>query len=229
MKNYIIIFCLIAISGYPPKGKEKLITRLFNGYSLEGWHMDVPALDTSDVSSPFIVRDSLLVSLGIPQGHLITDSIYKDYQLELEYRFPKEPGNCGVLVHVSDSRALYDMFPKSIEIQLKHENAGDFWCIQQDIAVNNMEERRGKKSNWGISEGKERRIINLTDGSEKPLGEWNYFKAQCKKDSIRVWINDVLVNEGFGCTATEGQIAIQAEGAEVEFKNIIHTKLKSNR
>ncbi len=92
---------------------------LFNGKNLEGWHVDVPALDSiPDARNPFIVRNEMLVSLGTPEGHLITDTEYKDYRLEVDYRFAAEPGNCGVLVHASTPRALYKMFPKSIEVQM---------------------------------------------------------------------------------------------------------------
>jgi hypothetical protein len=103
---------------------------------------------------------------------------------------------------------------------MMHENAGDFWCIVEDIAVPEMETRRGPKENWGITEGKERRIVNLTDGSEKPLGQWNDMTIECLKDSVKVWVNGDLVNFGFHATATRGQIAVQAEGAEVEFQKI---------
>ena len=59
--------------------KPKTIS-LFNGVDLTGWHVDVPALDENpDTINPFIVRDSMLVSLGTPGGHLITDSIYSNY------------------------------------------------------------------------------------------------------------------------------------------------------
>lgn len=194
---------------------------LFNGRDLEGWHIDVPDLEAdSSLRVPFIIRDGLLVSLGTPEGHLITDKEYENYTLELDYRFAGEPGNCGILVHASEPRALYEMFPKSIEVQLMHRNAGDFWCIQQDIKVDDMETRRGPKEDWGISEGKERRVRNLTDDSEKPLGEWNHIKIACQNDKITVWLNGDLVNDGYGATAQKGQIALQAEGAEVEFKNI---------
>lgn len=194
---------------------------LFNGEDLSGWHMDVPAMDHDpDVKAPFIVRDGMLVSLGEPRGHLITDEIFQDYRLEVEYRFSSEPGNCGVLVHASTPRALYDMFPKSLEVQMMHENAGDFWCIVEDISVPNMEERRGPKEEWGITEGKKRRIMNLTDGSENPVGEWNTMVIECLGDEIKVWVNGDLVNHGYDCTTTKGQIALQAEGSEVEFRKI---------
>lgn len=194
---------------------------LFNGKDLSGWHVDVPAMDKDPlVKTPFIVRNGLLVSLGEPNGHLITDASYQNYRLEVQYRFAGKPGNCGVLVHASTPRALYKMFPKSIEVQLMHENAGDFWCIVEDITVPDMEKRRGPKKDWGITEGKERRVINLTDGSEKPLGEWNTIIVECFNDSIKVRLNNDLVNYGYQATVRKGQIALQAEGAEVEFRKV---------
>ncbi|MBA4299807.1 protein of unknown function [Algoriphagus alkaliphilus] len=223
MKNLLSILVLLTCL----QGVSFSQVSLFDGKSLSGWYMDVPDLQKdSSLRKPFIVRDGLLVSLGTPGGHLISDKSYVDYILEFEYRFVGDPGNCGVLVHASTPRALYGMFPKSIEVQMMHSNAGDFWCIQENIQVEDMEERRGPRENWGVTEGKERRIINLTDGSEKPLGEWNRMKIKCEGDRITVWVNGDLVNDGFGATAQKGQIALQAEGAEVEFKGLILTSLK---
>lgn len=195
---------------------------LFNGHNLDGWHIDVPEMDKNpDVKSPFIVRDELLVSLGTPGGHLITDKVYENYRLEIEYRFANKPGNCGVLVHASTPRSLYDMFPKSIEAQMQHKHAGDFWCIVEDITVPDMVKRRGPEEKWGIVEGKNRRVENLTDNSEKPLGEWNEMIIECRGNTIKVWVNGDLVNYGYDCTAQKGQIALQAEGSEVEFRKLM--------
>jgi len=220
MRRHIIILLLTAGSMCCKSQKQKPIS-LFNGRDLTGWHADVPELDTNtSAKNPFIVRNGILVSMGDPRGHLITDSIYQDYRLTVEYRFANKPGNCGVLVHASTPRALYKMFPKSIEVQMEHQNAGDFWCIVEDIKVNDMEKRRGPKEKWGITEGKERRILNLTDGSEKPVGGWNTLIIECVDKSIKVWVNKDLVNYGFECTADKGQIALQAEGSEVEFRKL---------
>ncbi|RZK46610.1 MAG: DUF1080 domain-containing protein, partial [Pedobacter sp.] len=73
---------------------------------------------------------------------------------------------------------------------------------------------------------KSRRIKNLTDDSEKPLGEWNTMVIECYKNSVKVWVNGVLVNDGTNCTASKGQIALQAEGAEVEFKKLMLKTIK---
>lgn len=194
---------------------------LFNGKDLTGWHVDVPEKDKNpEVKPTFIVREGLLVSLGQPNGHVITDASFENYRLEVEYRFAAKPGNCGVLVHASTPRALYKMFPKSIEVQMNSGHAGDFWCIAEDITVPDMVTRRGPQEKWGVAEGKGRRILNLTDGSEKTPGEWNKMVIECVGDEVKVWVNGDLVNHGSKCTATKGQIALQAEGSEVEFRKL---------
>jgi hypothetical protein len=219
MKKLYFLFLssiLMSVPCFSQKAKS-----LFNGKNLQGWHADVPDRDKDpSLRVPFIVRDGLLVSLGTPGGHLITDASYENFRLTFNYRFAGKPGNCGALVFVSTPRALYDMFPKSIEVQMMHSNAGDFWCIQENIEVPDMEKRRGPKERWGVNGDKLRRIPNLTDGSEKPLGEWNSMKIECVKNTIKVWVNGDLVNYGYNATASKGQIALQAEGAEVEFKGL---------
>lgn len=224
MKKFVQLLCLVIFVVTACSTEETI--SLINAENLEGWHVDVPAMDNNpDTINPFLVRDGLLVSLGRPAGHLITDSVFSDYRLVAEYRFVEEPGNCGILVHASTPRALYDMFPKSIEVQLQHTNAGDFWCIKEDIKVDNMVERRGPEEEWGISEGTNRRIVNMTDGSEFDPGEWNTMVIECIDDEIFVWVNTDLVNHGYDCTATRGHIAIQSEGSEVEFRRFDLTKL----
>ncbi len=228
-KRTALLFCMLAFAAITTANADANKAKpqsLFNGKDLTGWVSDVPLHDTKpDARQPFIVRDGNLVSLGTPRGHLVTKKQFSNYRLDIEYRFPGKPGNCGVLVHASKPRALYKMFPKSIEVQMFSGNAGDFWCIVEDITVPNMEKRRGPKKNWGIVEGKARRILNLTDGSEKPLGKWNTMIIECVDDKVKVWVNGDLVNYGYNCTTKSGKIALQAEGAEVEFRKLVLTPI----
>ena len=103
---------------------------------------------------------------------------------------------------------------------MEHLNAGDFWCIVEDITVPDMERRRGPKERWGTTGDRLRRIANLNDGAEKPVGEWNTMVIEALDDQIKVWVNGILVNHGYNATADEGQIALQAEGSEVEFRKV---------
>ena len=85
------------------------------------------------------------------------------------------------------------IWPKSIEVQLFKGNAGDLWVIGTDLDVHNEAARK---------EG--RRHKNLTDGSEKPIGEWNRMEITCKGDTLRVKVNGDLVNEATHCTVSQG-------------------------
>jgi hypothetical protein len=228
MKPFLILVLSVAtaLGATSRCASQRSAQNLFNGTDLTGWHVDVPAADSNvRVRSPFLVRNGMLVTLGEPRGHLITDATYRDYRLDVEYRFPATPGNAGVLVHASTPRALYGMFPRSIEVQMEHGNAGDFWCILEDIKVPDMERRRGPPAQWGTTEGKARRILNLTDSSEKALGEWNTMVIEAVGRSIRVWVNGDLVNDGSDATADHGRIALQSEGSEVEFRKLFLTPI----
>lgn len=215
----VLLFSLIVACTGGPAARTTLA--LWNGRDLAGWHVDVPAADGGAAVEPsFVAKDGLLVSRGTPEGHLITDGSYADYRLTVEWRWPGKPGNCGVLIHASTPRRLYKMFPQSLECQLHHGNAGDFWCIGEDIVVPDMEARRGPKAKWGSDEQHARRIENLTDDSEKPLGEWNTMVIECRGRSVSIHVNGVLVNAGTECTADRGQIALQAEAAVCEFRKV---------
>ena len=218
----------VFVSGASALSAQKIA--LFNHTDLSGWHADVPQRDSEPaLPVPFTVKDGLLVIAGEPRGHLISDSVFSNYRLEVEYRFSGKPGNAGVLIHSSTPRALYHMFPKSIEVQMESGNAGDFWCIVEDITVPDMLRRRGPRENWGITEGKGRRITHLVDGKEQAVGEWNRIVVEAVGRRITVWVNGTLMNRGTNATADRGQIAIQSEGAPVEIRKVELTPIRRRR
>lgn len=185
---------------------------LFNGENLDGWTADVPEIDKDpSAPNPFLVREGMLVSIGKPMGHLITKDEFENYRLVVEWRWPKGPGNSGVIVHVSKPRALRDFLPQGIEAQLMSGNAGDFHLFNETLYKPGAEKERAGK--------------NSTDDSEKPVGEWNAMVVECRADEIKVWVNEVLVNHGVGSSVRKGKIALQSEGAEIEFRKVELTKL----
>jgi hypothetical protein len=186
---------------------------LFNGRDLAGWtyHLDKPNVPMEDVWS---VRDGVLVCKGQPVGYLITKkNDFENYVLTLQWRWPGKGGNNGVLVHVTKPGAL-GVWPQSLEVQLGSGDAGDFWVIGTTIDVENAEKRR-----------QDRRHLNLTDDSEKPLGEWNKTEITCRGAEVLVKVNGVLVNHATKCSQTRGAIALQSEGTPIEFREIMVRKL----
>ena len=195
-------------------GAEGEPIKLFNGQDLGGWTA-VLAEEGADPDDVWSVEDGVLTCTGTPVGYIRTVESYGDYTLTVQWRFPEGStgGNSGVLVHTSDPGAI-GIWPTSIEVQLFKDNAGDFWTIGTDLDVPDEESRK-----MG------RRHLNLTDGSEKPIGEWNTMEIVCKGDTIRVTVNGDLVNEADHCTATSGAICLQSEGAPIEFREVVLTPL----
>jgi hypothetical protein len=50
---------------------------------------------------------------------------------------------------------------------------------------------------------------------------------ECVGNEVKVWVNGDVVNHGSNATADHGQIAIQAEGSEVEFRKIQLTPIST--
>ena len=94
------------------------------------------------------------------------------------------------------------------------EQAGDFWIIGETIEVNPGQIAPSKKDKPS------RRRLNLTDGSEKPLGEWNKMRIVTTDNTVEVYVNNTLVQKGWNASTSEGAICLQAEGANVQFRSI---------
>ena len=192
---------------------------LFNSKDLKGW-IFVSRDEDAVVEDVWSVSDGILKCTGNPKGYLQTRQWYRDYELELQWRWSGDKGgNNGVLVHAT-TPVLFFGWPQSLEVQLRSGAAGDFWVIGKnvDIRVENEEKRRVKPV--AGNQHKHRRIKRLESSPEKPIGQWNTMRIICDDDTITVFVNDEKVNHGTNCTVNQGGIALQSEGTPAEFRNI---------
>ncbi len=210
-----VAFAWLALA-MPAWSDEPKAIELFSGRNLDGWR-GVLEGDKAKPEEVWTVADGVLECKGTPRGYLRTvGEDYHDYVLTLEWRFPAgtKGGNSGVLVHVGAPGAL-GIWPQSMEAQLNHQNAGDIWVIGTTCQIENAAARV-----------KGRRHLNLTDDSEKPIGEWNHYEIECRGDAITIKVNGELVNHVTRCSVSKGAIALQSEGAEIHFRNIKLAPLK---
>jgi hypothetical protein len=222
----VVILAIAAPLAFKQAAAQEGEVVLFNGKDLTGW---TPVLaeprgkDKAKVSweEVWSVKDGILIvkGRGKPSGYIrTTRDDFENYVLTLQWRFPAGTpgGNSGVLLHASTPGAL-GVWPKSLEAQLNHKNAGDIWVIPESttIVIENADKRV-----MG------RRHFNLTDDSEKPIGEWNDYEITCNGDEIIIKVNGDLVNHATKCSITKGAICLQAEGADIEFRNVRLKPLK---
>jgi len=189
---------------------------LFNGKELAGWtyHLEKPEVKPETIWS---IKDGVLRCTGQTAGYLITkDNGFENYMLTLQWRWPGKGGNNGVLVHVTKPGEL-GVWPKSFEVQLASGQAGDFWVIGTTLEVKNPATHVEGRRHKGV-------ITN----SERPLGQWNSMEITCIRDEIQVRVNGYIVNQATKLSQQRGAIALQSEGAPIEFRDITLRKLPPN-
>ncbi len=142
---------------------------------------------------------------------MYTKEKFRNYTLELEYRWAENASNSGIFVLIEDPT---NPFPKGIECQLKAGQAGDFVLLGgSDLNEYTLPE--------GVTEKPAFPVINKKESSsEKPTGEWNKAKIVVEDGKITVYINDVLQNIATSNTM-EGHIGLQSEGESIQFRNIV--------
>lgn len=187
---------------------------LFNGKDTKGWKAFVPDLakEKKDEMSVWSVKDGVLRCAGRPIGYIQTEELYDNFILELDWRFDpaKGEGNSGVLLRtIGDDK----VWPKSMEAQLHSRNAGDFWNIEEYKATVDAKRTDG------------RHTVKMRDTNEKPLGEWNHYRIVVNQGVIELWVNGLLQNVATDVEVNKGRIALQSEGAYIEFKGIVLTKI----
>jgi len=203
---------------WPVKPVKKTI--LFNGENLDGWVRFIPD-DKPDadkkwtVDKVWSVRDGVIRCEGKPNGYIRTVESYANYKLHLEWRWLGKPTNSGVLLH----RAGIDsVWPKCVEAQLMHENAGDFWLLSHSTIIVDGRQIGPEK----YANGKKKHPSN-----EKPVGQWNSYDIVCDGGTVTLFVNGLLQNEGTDAKPSWGPICLQSEGSPIEFRNIYLEPIRS--
>jgi hypothetical protein len=55
---------------------------------------------------------------------------------------------------------------------------------------------------------------------EKPAGAWNTFEITCKGTELSLWVNGAVVSVFKECGQPRGHVGLEAEGYEIEFRNV---------
>jgi len=187
-------------------------TTLFNGKNLDNWNIytDDPEVDPGTV---FWVEDGILNTSGEPFGYLRTKESYSNYKLHVEWRWPGEPTNSGVLLHVHGKDRI---FPHCIEAQLMHGQAGDFVLMGAGagVTVRDSSYLVTSDENFYLS------IPKFENSSELTPGEWNTYEITSIDGELELVVNGVVQNFATGVTLKEGNIALQSEGSPLQFRKV---------
>ncbi len=191
---------------------------LFNGRDLAGW------VNANCAPETWSVVDGVIHCTGRPTGALRTPRQYENFILEVEWRHLSKGGNSGIFIWGTPIAAPGVPFLRGVEVQvLDHGYAEQY------------EKENGKKSDWFTTHGD---VFPIHGASMKPFGrhsgdrsfpsedrskgtpEWNHYRIVCTNGVLRLSVNGKEVSGGEDCNYRKGYLALESEGAPVEFRNI---------
>ncbi|HEY8995254.1 MAG TPA: DUF1080 domain-containing protein [Lacunisphaera sp.] len=179
-----------------------------------------------------------------PIGYLITNAEYSDYRLTLEYKWgvgkfipranPDFARDAGVCFHVQAPNVIW---PTSVECQIQEGDTGDAWLIHTQATCRVHPDTTGfwppgQSGGTEVTKGDKptqyRRFIRHYC-HEQP--GWNRVELVVRGDRASYFVNGHLVNEVTQLKSwdettkawqplTKGRILLQAEGAEIFYRNI---------
>lgn len=201
----------------PPPPDETGFVSMFNGKDFSGWSFVIgpscrlaPAgCGKNDPTGAFHVRDGKLILTGKKQGYAYTDKKYLNFTWRWEYRYVPPPdwtdddgvvydGRGGYFLFVNDHR----VWPKAIQINQ--------YFAREILQPEDMD-----------THPKFTRMPEAELKSRRPLGAWNSIEIVSKNGQIHSYHNGILVSVVHEHEFKDGgHLAIQAEGAEMEFRNL---------
>jgi 3-keto-disaccharide hydrolase len=235
---------LLALSFPAPRPQESPLPRAH--VTGEGW----PALTLVDLvvvngeSDTWTERDGVIVGTGKPLGGARTRKSYVNFELVLEWRHLELAGNSGVFLWCPES-AFTDLpkgqLPRSgIEVQVLDLGYEEDWLRSKGVRSDWFTSHGdvfpvGSSTMQPFTPVIEYRApdgakytVGKPDGSRsfptrrltRPVGEWNHYYVRAIHGEVRLWVNGEEVNGGTRCEPATGYLALEAEGARVEYRNL---------
>jgi len=218
---FMAVVCAVVVVAAGDDG----FVALFNGRDLTGW------VNANCAPETWSVLEGMIHCTGRPTGALRTTRQYENFILEVEWRHLIRSGNSGVFIWGTPIAAPAVPFLRGIEVQvLDHGYAEDY------------EKQNGKKSDWFTTHGD---VFPIHGATMKPFGrhsgdrsfpseerskgtpEWNHYRIVCTNGVLRLSVNGKEVSGGEDCNYRKGYLALESEGAPVEFRNIRIKELPS--
>lgn len=236
----LLIFTLFTVV----TSAQPVRTPLLADGSLTGWHVLVQGkgeMATKD-QPYFIWEDSTLHALGrLEEGSeqafaaLVTDSIYGSYRLHVEYKWggkkfaPRTEAvrDAGILFHVFDTDVFW---PSGLECQIQEGDTGDAWLIAARATSTRSEGDYFAAGGESLTRSGERYArFSRSYFWERP--GWNTVELEVDGPTARFYVNGHHVNtltdtrrpgseEHQWVPLEQGHIALQAEGAELWYRNV---------
>jgi hypothetical protein len=177
------------------------------GKNLDGWsRAPLPAGGKLDSTNQWSYDpDRGILTCSGKGGHewLRWDKELGDFIFHVEWRFvPVEgkPGyNSGVYARNSNDAKIYH--------QAQTGDGAGGYLFGQSLA-------KGTQRRFDLSKQM------LAKDRVRKAGEWNSYEITCRKNEMALWVNGAVTNNWGYCEIKRGYVGLEAEGWQIEFKNV---------
>ena len=213
-------FALLLAAAVAGRAADDGFVPLFNGHDLSNW------VNVNCAPETWSVRDGVIHCTGFPTGALRTLRQYENFILEVEWRHLERGGNSGVFIWGSPIAAPGVPFLRGIEVQvLDHgynaSGKNEWYTTHGDVfPIHGATMQPFGRHNGQRSFPSEER--------SKGSPEWNYYRVVCTNGVLRLHVNGKEVSGGEECNYRRGYLALESEGAPVEFRNLRVQELRSS-
>ncbi|MSR54339.1 MAG: DUF1080 domain-containing protein [Gemmataceae bacterium] len=193
---------------------------LFNGKDLSGW------VNVNTHPKTFFVKDKEIITTGQPTGFLRFDKQFENFVMEFDWMHVEKTkmANSGLFVWGDALPGVGTPYTRGIEVQvLINFKPADGWATSHgDIfSIHGARCVPDRAHPKGIE-----RCLPSED-RVKGGGEWNHYKVTANDGVIKLEVNGKEVSGVSKCTPRKGYLALESEGVECHFKNIMLKELPS--
>lgn len=189
---------------------------LFNGRDLTGWSNINTAPDT------WSWRDNMLINTGKPIGVMCSDRMYENFVLHIEWKHLEAGGNSGVFAWSDAAPRAHDRLPDGVEIQMLELDWPKLHT-SKDGVVPPVAYVHGEV--WGVggvktlADNPRGERSSAVENRAKPRGEWNVYDVVAVDGVVKLSVNGKFVTGVTKSTRKKGYLCLEAEGAEIHFRN----------
>lgn len=222
MKCPSALLSLLLVSVLSHVRAEEGFRPMFNDNDLQGW------VNANCAPETWSIRDGVISCTGFPTGALRTEKQYENFILEAEWRHLQDAGNSGIFVWGTPISSPGVPFLRGIEVQILDHgymkkadpNKPKWFTTHGDVfpihgaTMDPHGETNGKRS-------------FPSEDRSKPSPQWNHYRIEGNNGRLTLAVNGKVVSGGDNCNYRKGYLALESEGAPVEFRNVRIKELPS--
>jgi hypothetical protein len=223
-------------------------TPLFNGRDLTGWYTLVGDKKDEDPQKIVQVHDGMIhmykdTTAGAPApfGYVATVRQFETYDLRFEYRWGENkfgdrvraPRDAGLIYHVVGADTIW---PRGIECQVQERDTGDIFTVltrvSSTVAPGTQTYQPPEAGGVPITVGGGQAIARIQRSKMLEVDGWNRVEVRVRRGGATHVVNGQVNNRWMDLLQpdpanpdryvplTRGRILLQAEGAEISYRNI---------